>query len=233
MPEAPTLHGRLVRLEPMTRAHAPGLLRAATVDRSTFTYTYVPADAPAVDRYVERARRDAETHQAVTYTVVRAGDGEIVGTSRLRDLEHWHAGVWPPRPGHVNPDGIPDAGQIGSTWLTPAAQRTGVNTETKLLLLSLAFEQWDVHRISLHADARNTRSRAAIEGIGAVHEGIRRAHFLAADGGVRDSALYSITRADWPDVRARLTRRLSDARGTGLGTWPRTGHTARAAGTTA
>ncbi|MEV7525179.1 GNAT family N-acetyltransferase [Streptomyces sp. NPDC091371] len=211
MPKALPLHGHLVRLEPMTHAHAPGLLRASTEDRSTYDHTYVPADADAVDRYVERARLDAEAHLAVTYTIIRDHDGSVAGTSRLRDLEYWHAGVWPPRPGHVNPDAIPNAGQIGSTWLAPWAQRTGINTETKYLLLSLAFDQWDVHRISLHTGVRNTRSRTAIERLGAVHEGTRRAHFLAADGGVRDSALYSITRHDWPRVREQLTRRLTTA----------------------
>ncbi|MGE7387819.1 GNAT family N-acetyltransferase [Streptomyces sp. NPDC004126] len=208
MPDALPLHGRLVRLEPMAPAHAEGLLAAATEDRATFGYTYVPADAAAVERYIERARLDGEAHLAVTYTIVRAQDGRVAGTSRLRDLEHWHAGVWPPRPGRANPDTIPDAGAIGSTWLAPWAQRTGINTETKYLLLSMAFDQWNVHRISLHADARNTRSRTAIERLGAAFEGIRRAHFLAADGGIRDSALYSITRDDWSHVREQLTKTL-------------------------
>ncbi|MFH8491025.1 GNAT family N-acetyltransferase [Streptomyces longisporoflavus] len=208
MPNASPLLGRLVRLEPMCPAHAAGLLRAATEDRSTFAYTYVPADGAAVERYIERARLDAQAHLAITYTVVRTTDGQIVGTSRLRDLEYWHAGVWPPRPGHVSRGAIPDAGQIGSTWLNPRAQRTGINTEVKHLLLSLAFDQWGVHRISLHTDVRNTRSRIAIERLGASFEGIRRAHFLAADGGVRDSAQYSITRDDWPYVHNLLTNRL-------------------------
>ncbi|MFG2296122.1 GNAT family N-acetyltransferase [Streptomyces sp. NPDC048603] len=209
MPEAPALSGRLVRLEPMSPAHAPGLLAAATEDRGTYGFTYVPADAAAVDRYVERALLDGESGLAVTYTLVRADDGRVAGTSRLRDLEYWHAGVWPPRPGHVNPGGVPDAGQIGSTWLAPWAQRTGINTEAKSLLLSLAFDEWDVHRISLHADVRNARSRAAIERLDAAFEGVRRAHFLAADGGVRDSALYSIVRADWPHVKEILAKRLA------------------------
>ncbi|GAA0271296.1 GNAT family protein [Streptomyces polychromogenes] len=209
MPEASPLSGRLVRLEPMSPDHAPGLLAAATEDRGTYGFTCVPADAAAVDRYIERARADGETGLAVTYTLWSAHDGRVAGTSRLRDLEYRHAGVWPPRPGHLNPDGIPDAGQIGSTRLAPWAQRTGMNTEANFLLLSLAFDEWAVQRISLHADVRNERSRAAIESIGAPFEGVRRAHFLAADGGVRDWATYSLVRADWPHVKELLGPRLA------------------------
>ncbi|MFD0633978.1 GNAT family N-acetyltransferase [Catenulispora yoronensis] len=82
----------------------------------------------------------------------------------------------------MNPDGRPDAAEIGSTWLHPSAQRTGINTEAKLMMLTYAFEAWDVHRVSLKTDVRNTRSRAAISALGAQFEGIRRAHFPAADG---------------------------------------------------
>ncbi|WP_331721235.1 GNAT family protein [Streptomyces sp. NBC_00212] len=209
MPDAIRLHGRLVRLEPMAPAHADGLLQAAVADRTTFQYTYVPADRVAVHRYIDRALEDGELGLAVTYTLVSTADGQVVGTSRLRELEYWNAGVWPPRPGHLNPDGIPDAAQIGSTWLTPAAQRTGINTEAKLFLLHLPFDTWQVHRVSLHTDTRNQRSRRAIERLGAHHEGTRRAHFKATDGGIRDSALYSLLHHEWPAVRDRLQARLT------------------------
>ncbi|KOU33632.1 GNAT family N-acetyltransferase [Streptomyces sp. WM6378] len=208
MPDAIPLHGRLVRLEPMAPAHADGLLKAAVADRTTFEYTYVPADRAAVHRYIDRALEDGELGLAVTYTLVSTADGQVVGTSRLRELEYWNAGVWPPRPGHLNPDNIPDAAQIGSTWLTPAAQRTGINTEAKLFLLQLAFDTWQVHRVSLHTDIRNQRSRRAIERLGAQYEGTRRAHFKAADGGIRDSALYSLLHHEWPAVRGCLQARL-------------------------
>ncbi|MFD7027038.1 GNAT family N-acetyltransferase [Streptomyces sp. NPDC059917] len=207
MHESIPLHGNLVRLEPIRPEHRAGLLAAATEDRTSFRYTYVPADQDAVDRFIDRALLDRSSGLAATYTVRRAGDGRIAGSTRLRELEYWRAGVWPPRPGHVNPDGVPDAGSIGSTWLAPWAQRTGINTESKLLLLTLAFDTWRVHRISLQADRRNLRSRTAIEGLGATFEGVRRAHFLGADGNPRDSAQYSILRTDWPAVAERLRRR--------------------------
>ena len=160
-----TLHGRLCRLELMRPDHIDGLLLAATADRSTYDYTYVPRDHDAVVRYVALATSDYAAGVAVPFTTVAidpvTGEERIVGTSRLRELEYWRAGVWPPRHGHINPDGRPDAAEIGSTWLHPVAQRTGINTEAKLMMLTYAFEAWDVHRVSLKTDVRNTRSRAA------------------------------------------------------------------------
>jgi len=207
-----TLHGNLCRLELMRPDHIDGLLSAATADRSTYDFTYVPRDHDAVVRYVALATSDFAAGVAVPFTTIAidplTGSERIVGTSRLRELEYWRAGVWPPRHGHVNPDGRPDAAEIGSTWLHPSAQRTGINTEAKLMMLTYAFETWDVHRVSLKTDVRNTRSRAAISALGAQFEGIKRAHFPAADGGVRDSALFSIVRAEWPAAKANLEARL-------------------------
>jgi N-acetyltransferase len=212
MPAPVTLHGHLVRLELMRPDHIDGLWKAATEDRSTYDFTYVPRDLEAVIRYVALASSDHAAGTAVPFTTIAldrtTGEERVVGTSRLRELEYWRAGVWPPRLGHVNPDGVPDAAEIGSTWLSPTVQRTGVNIEAKLLMLAYAFETWDVHRVSLKTDVRNTRSRAAISALGAQFEGIRRAHFPAADGGTRDSALFSIVRAEWPQAKANLEGRL-------------------------
>jgi N-acetyltransferase len=105
-------------------------------------------------------------------------------------------------------DGTPDAAEIGWTWLAPEAQRTAVNTSAKLLMLEYAFEVWHVRRVTLKTDARNERSRNAISRIGAHFEGILRAHVPAADGGIRDSAMFSILDSEWADVKARLEVRL-------------------------
>ena len=113
--------------------------------------------------------------------------------------------TWPPgRSGGAPGGAIPDVAEIGSTWLAASVQRSGVNTEAKRLLLTHAFETWELLRVTLKTDARNIRSRRAIERIGARFEGVRRAHLLATDGSVRDSAYYSIVRAEWPEVRDRL-----------------------------
>ena len=102
--------------------------------------------------------------------------------------------------------------EIGSTWYANRVQRTPLNTEAKLLMLTHAFDRWKVLRVCLKTDARNTRSRNAIERIGAVFEGVLRNHMPSYDGGIRDSAFYSITSADWPAVRAGLAARLDGRR---------------------
>jgi len=209
MPAPITLTGRLVRLEPMREEHFGPLLEAATEDRASFGYTYVPRDAAAVRRYLDVAREDLAAHVAVAFTQIDLRDGRVVGSTRFRELEYWNAGVWPPRHGRTNPSGIPDAVEIGSTWLAPGAQRTGVNLEAKLMMLAHAFETWQVRRVSFKADTRNTRSHQAILALGATFEGTRRAHFPASEGGVRDSHLYSLLAHEWPAAKERLQGRLA------------------------
>ena len=99
---------------------------------------------------------------------------------------------------------MPDVVEIGWTWLAPDAQRTGINTEAKLLMLTHAFESWLVHRVCLRADRRNERSRAAIQRLGAQFDGVVRAVQIAYDGTVRDMAVYSILDSEWPEIRGRL-----------------------------
>ncbi len=98
--------------------------------------------------------------------------------------------------------------EIGYTWLARSAIRTPANTDAKLLMLSYAFETWRVHRVCLHTDVRNERSRAAIERIGGKFEGVLRAHRMAADFVPRDSARYSIIATEWPAAKERLTRMM-------------------------
>jgi len=142
----------------------------------------------------------AEGGTAVPFVIVRAEDNAIIGSTRFWNIEFWN---WPqghPRCGREQPD----ACEIGYTWLTPCAIRTGVNTEAKYLMLHHAFEEWGVLRVCLHTDLRNLRSQAAIERLGAKKEGVLRAHRLAADSTPRDSVRYSIVAAEWPEVRSRL-----------------------------
>ena len=106
----------------------------------------------------------------------------------------------------------PDEVEIGGTWLAADVQRTAVNTEAKLLLLTHAFEQWNVDRVALATDERNERSRSAIARLGATFEGILRNHrpskVPGEDGLARNTALFSITAAEWPEVRKSLSDRL-------------------------
>lgn len=149
------------------------------------------------------------------FAVHDRADGAI-GTTRFLDLDYWTDGdqavVWPPGVGRGEPSGHPDVAEIGSTWLTPAVHGQGHNVEAKLLMLKHAFDVWKVARVTLKTDARNRRSRRAIERLGARFEGIRRAHVKASDGTIRDTAYFSIIADEWPDCRRRIQRRLSEKR---------------------
>jgi RimJ/RimL family protein N-acetyltransferase len=101
--------------------------------------------------------------------------------------------------------------EIGWTWLAPSAQRTAINTEAKLLMLTFAFEEWKVDRVCLRTDRRNERSRNAIERLGATLDGVIRADRPGSDGTIRDTAHYSIVADEWPAVRDRLRLRTQTA----------------------
>lgn len=199
-----TLSGTQVRLEPLRHSHLEGLLSAATFDRSTFSLTSVPNTAEGMEQYLQTTLADRARGESLPFATVDARSGQVVGSSRFCAIEHWS---WPGPPPPPVPSG-PDAVEIGWTWLGPTAQRTGINTEAKLLMLRHAFETWGVRRVTLKTDARNQRSRAAIERLGCRPEGILRAHRPAADGGVRDSAMYSLLSSEWPAVKQQLLQRL-------------------------
>ncbi|HEY0935170.1 MAG TPA: GNAT family protein [Trebonia sp.] len=209
MPPAVVLEGRRVRLEPLTAGHVADLVQAATESRDTYQFTLVPADQAAMTRYVEAALEDQRTGWALPFALRDRRSQAVIGSTRFLDLDYWHwPPSWPPGRTTPQPDAIPTVAEIGSTWLAPSAQRTGGNTEAKLLMLSHAFDTWGVLRVTLKTDARNTRSRRAIERAGGRFEGIRRAHARAVDGSVRDTAYYSIVDREWPAVRAALQARL-------------------------
>jgi|SRR5579875_1224226 len=195
-----SLRGRHVWLEPLTLDHVEDLLAAASADPALYAMTIVPQNREDMTAYVRTALAARDAGTAFPFAVLRAGCGEVIGTTRFYQLEYW---AWPA--GHpLHGRAAPDACELGYTWYAPGAVRTSVNTETKKLLLTYAFEQWRVLRVCLHTDARNERSRRAIERIGAKFEGILRAHKIASDLTVRDSARYSITAAEWPAVKAHL-----------------------------
>jgi RimJ/RimL family protein N-acetyltransferase len=192
-----SLIGKHLRLEPLRHDHVPGLVAAASGGGELYCWSPVPQDQAQVQRYVETAiaARDSET--AAPFAVVRAEDDTVIGSTRFFDLGYW---AWPD--GHHRSG--PDTCEIGYTWLSRDAIRTGANTEMKRLMLTFAFETWQVRSVCLHTDARNQRSRDAMQRIGARFEGILRSHRLGADLAPRDSVRFSVTAADWPAVRLRL-----------------------------
>lgn len=203
-----TLSGRLVRLEPLSLAAVDDLVAAASEDRSTYGLTPVPHGRDEMASYVEAALAEQAKGHTLPFAVRWLDTDRIVGATRLMNLEYWQGPLpWPPGTRSTVGD-VPSVADIGYTWLAASAQGTGVNRESKFLLLSLAFDTWNVHRVTLKADVRNTRSRAAIESIGAHFDGIRRAESRGADDTVRDTAFYSILREEWPAIRDRLAQRL-------------------------
>jgi len=198
-----TLTGRTVRLEPLSLAHVPGLLAAASGPRASFVWTFVPETEHDMRAYVESALADQRDGRGVPFATVDATTGTVVGSTRFGNVERWTG--WPAHAAErTRPPGYADAVEIGWTWLHPATQRTAVNTEAKRLMLGHAFDVWQVHRVTLKTDARNAASRAAIARLGAQLDGLLRAQMPASDATVRTSAIYSIVADEWPAVRARL-----------------------------
>ena len=195
-PAPVVLAGRRVRLEPLTLDHALALAAAAAGDRSTFGLTRVPDGVDDARAHVEDALDEAERGSSRPFATLLAETGEVVGSTRFMDLQYWAVDDRPP--------GVPVVAEIGATWLAPSAQRTHVNTEAKYLMLGHAFETWRVQRVSLKTDARNARSRAAIERIGARFDGVLRRFNPAADAGLRDAAFFSILDDEWPSVKPHL-----------------------------
>ncbi len=202
--ESFVLSGKHVRLEPLDQRHVDGLAAAAAVDRSLYQWSPIPQGKAEAIRYVDTALTWRDAGTAVPFATVRVEDGIVIGSTRFFNLERW---AWPlGHPRHGRRD--PDACEIGYTWLASSAIRTGANTEAKLLMLTHAFEVWEMLRVCFHADVRNQRSRAALERIGGKFEGILRAHRMAADFIARDSARFSIVAAEWPEVKQKLSKLL-------------------------
>jgi RimJ/RimL family protein N-acetyltransferase len=196
------LTGEHVRLEPLDPAHVPGLVAAAAEDRTTYNWTPVPDGAAQIREWVERAENERAAGLSIAFATKTAADGRVVGSTSFLDPQRW---------ARSDRDGQFDSIEIGATWLAASAQRTVINTEAKLLMLEHAFDVWHVYRVVLNTDARNERSRAAIERIGATFEGVLRSFRIGVEGTPRDTATFAITAGDWPDVRARLVARLRPA----------------------
>jgi RimJ/RimL family protein N-acetyltransferase len=200
LPDVPMLHGHVVRLEPLAWHHAEDLADAAEEDRSAFGHTWVPRGSE-VEEYLHYQFRQSESGTLAPFAQVRRIDARAVGCTA-----YWDPRPWPDR-------SEPCAVEIGWTWLASSAQRTGINVESKYLLLEHAFEQMGVARVDIKTDARNERSRRAIEGLGAHFEGVlrkwSRSWVPGEEGKLRDSAMYSIIDSEWPACKALLRNRLN------------------------
>ena len=187
-----TLEGRIVRLEPLAHEHEEGLWLASH-DPQTWRWLNIvqPLTPAEWSAYMEQARTAAKAGTELPLVTKR--HQEIVGSTRFLALRPEHRSV-----------------EIGWTWLHPAAWGTGANIEAKFLQMRHAFETWGCRRVEFKTDAKNERSRRALEALGATFEGVHRKHMLVCDGENRDSAWYSVTDDDWPSVRAHLESRLAE-----------------------
>ena len=141
--------------------------------------------------YVNTALDEQKCGVSLPFVIIDADTNEVIGCTRYGNVERTHKRM-----------------EIGWTWVTPGRQRTPVNSEAKLLLLTHAFESLGANRVELKTDALNMKSRNAIGRIGAVQEGIFRQHMITAKGRVRDTVYFSIIQAEWPAVKQRLLVRL-------------------------
>ncbi|HEX4607637.1 MAG TPA: GNAT family protein [Urbifossiella sp.] len=189
----PPLVGHDIVLEPLAEGHR-GPLRAAAADARIWECTLTRGDGAAFDPWFDTALADRAAGRRLPFAVRRADDGRWVGSTSYLDIAPAHRRL-----------------EIGSTWYHPGVWGTAVNPGCKLLLLAHAFEAVGVNRVAFITDALNPRSQAAIAKLGAVREGVLRAHMLSQGGRVRDTVVFSIVVAEWPSVRAGLLARLAAA----------------------
>lgn len=185
-----TLEGLIVRLEPLEERHTEGLARAGADESIWRLMPYGHVTTPdRMAEFVAGMLARAAGGGELPFAVVEREAGRVVGATRYLDIRPEHRGL-----------------EIGGTWYAVDRQRTGVNTDCKRLLLAHAFEALGAIRVQLKTDARNERSRRAIERIGATYEGTLREVMILPDGHRRSTAYFSILDREWPAVRVRLDR---------------------------
>jgi len=182
-------------LEPMERRHEPELLEAAK-DGELWKLWYTAIASPdAVIGYMDDALKMRDELGAVPFIVRRKSDGKVVGSTRYFNVDSKNRRL-----------------EIGHTWYSKSAQRTGLNTEAKLLLLKHAFEKLHCIAVEFRTHWFNFESRAAIARIGAKQDGVLRNHQVSPNGALRDTVVFSIIASEWPTVKAHLKHELSKPR---------------------
>jgi len=186
------LSGEIVRLEPLAQSHLEGISAAiADGDLWNLFVTIVPK-LDAVSDFIRQAAADHEAGVSLAFATIEQATGKVVGSTRFMKVDVPNKRV-----------------EIGFTFIAKSHQKSKINTEAKLLMLTHAFDTLGLNRVEFLTDYLNTNSRRAILRLGAKEEGILRCHMIMPDGRVRDSALFSITAHEWPGVRQNLISKLS------------------------
>lgn len=190
-----SLIGNIIVLEPLKNEHKEHLRNASKEDESIWTYFPINFNGAGddFDSWFDYTMERSKGNEHMPFAVRRKTDNKIVGTTRFYDMVPEHLRI-----------------AIGSSWYTPEAQGTLINSESRLLLLTYAFEKLNMNRVELITDPMNLSSRAAMKILGAVEEGVIRSHMIYKNGRVRDSVLFSIIKKEWPDVKQRLLDRLNN-----------------------
>lgn len=185
------LTGTHVELQPLQREHASALLDAAA-DGELWNLKVTNVPGPdTVETYIDTALAGRNAGSVIPFTIVRKSTGEVVGSTRFWKVDRANRKL-----------------EIGHTWLAQSTQKSAINTEAKLLLLTYAFEVLDCVRVQFTTDELNEKSRAAILRLGAVQEGIVRHERIMPDGRKRNSVRFSIIDSEWPQVKANLQAKL-------------------------
>jgi RimJ/RimL family protein N-acetyltransferase len=186
----PALSGEHVRLEPLTSEHAEGLYKAGA-DPAIWTWLAVrqPEDVGGMRAIVDKILTDGSR---LAWAQVDVHTGEVAGTTSFYQIDAAHKIL-----------------SIGHTWIGKPWQRTPLNSEAKFLMLRRAFEELGANRVSLETDLRNEASQRSNERLGAVREGVLRAHRIRPDGTLRDTVVYSVIAEEWPGISEKLQARLN------------------------
>lgn len=186
------LDGEFVRLEPMRVDHLPALIEVG-MDESIWKWTNnVVNDATDIERYVREALAMQALGTSIPFVTIEKASAAVVGSTRFGNI-----------------DTANKKAEIGWTWINPKWQRTVINTEAKLLMLTHAFETWNCIRVELKTDSNNDKSRNAMLRIGCTEEGTLRNHMITESGRFRDSVYFSIIQTEWESVNQNLTSKLA------------------------
>ncbi len=191
--EPVVLEGRHVKLDPMRVDHLPALCEVGLTDGIWKWTNNIVNEAADIERYVRAALADRDQGIALPFVTIDRVSGKVVGSTRFGNIDRFNRKA-----------------EIGWTWIHPQWQRTAINSEAKLLMLTHAFEVWKCIRVELKTDSNNKQSQKAIKRLGAVKEGILRNHMITETGRYRDSVFFSITDAEWESAKANLASKLRD-----------------------